>query len=206
MPIDARRPFKMIARALIVAVALAVSAVAGPALASGLVNATFLGGTAIEGYNPVAYFTEGKPVEGSSEHTYAWKGATWRFSSQENRDTFAASPEKFAPQFGGDCAWAVAHGSTASIDPEAWRSRRRQTLPQLFEEHSGPVGPRHPRQHRQGRRQLAEDRRQARQVTTRAGGATTGKDLRMLIKSCRPSDVKSSEITPKSVSWTAGVS
>lgn len=121
MPIDARRPFKMIARALIVAVALAVSAVAGPALASGLVNATFLGGTAIEGYDPVAYFTEGKPVEGSSEHTYAWKGATWRFSSQENRDTFAASPEKFEPQFGGYCAWAVAHGSTASIDPEAWR-------------------------------------------------------------------------------------
>ena len=121
MPTDVRRPLKYLARALIVAVALGVSALAGPALADGLVNATFLGGTAIEGYDPVAYFTEGKPVEGSSAHTYAWKGATWRFSTKENRDAFAAAPEKFAPQYGGYCAWAVAQGYTAGIDPEAWR-------------------------------------------------------------------------------------
>ena len=110
-----------VAMALIVAVTAGLSIWTGPALAGGLINATFLGGTAIEGYDPVTYFTEGKPVEGSSAHTYEWKGATWKFASRENRDSFAASPRKFAPQYGGYCAWAVSQGSTASIDPEAWR-------------------------------------------------------------------------------------
>ena len=191
---------KLVARALVVAVAMGVLAMPGPALAGSLINATFLGGTAIEGHDPVAYFTEGMPVEGSSAHTYQWKGATWKFSTRENRDAFAAAPQKFAPQYGGYCAWAVAQDSTAGIDPEAWAHRRRQALPQLFEEHSGPVGQRHPRQHRQGRRQLAEDRRQSRQIGPARGGDTTiEKDRFMLIKSRRPSDVKSFEITPKSV-------
>ncbi|MEM6355700.1 MAG: YHS domain-containing (seleno)protein, partial [Pseudomonadota bacterium] len=77
-------------------------------------------GTAIDGTDPVAYFTEGKPVEGSSDFTHEWNGATWRFSSAENRDLFAGDPEKYAPQYGGYCAWAVAQGYTASTDPEAW--------------------------------------------------------------------------------------
>ncbi len=121
MPTNVRLPLKILARALVFAVAVGVSTLAGPALAGGLINATFLGGTAIEGHDPVAYFTEGKPVEGSSAHTYQWKGATWKFASRENRDSFAASPRNFAPQYGGYCAWAVAQGSTASIDPDAWR-------------------------------------------------------------------------------------
>ena len=75
---------------------------------------------AIEGTDPVAYFTEGKAVEGSSQFTHAWKGATWRFKDAANRDAFAANPEKYAPQFGGYCAWAVSQGYTAGIDPEAW--------------------------------------------------------------------------------------
>ena len=107
--------------ALIVAVTAGLLILAGPALAGGLINTTFLGDTAIEGYDPVAYFTEGKPIEGSSAHTYQWNGATWKFASRENRDAFAASPRKFAPQYGGYCAWAVAEGSTAGIDPDAWR-------------------------------------------------------------------------------------
>ncbi|MEM8790479.1 MAG: YHS domain-containing (seleno)protein [Pseudomonadota bacterium] len=77
-------------------------------------------GTAIDGTDPVSYFTEGKPVEGSSEHTMDWNGATWRFSSAENLAKFAANPEKFAPQYGGYCAWAVSQGYTASTDPDAW--------------------------------------------------------------------------------------
>ncbi len=76
--------------------------------------------TAIDGTDPVAYFTEGRPVEGSSEFKHDWNGATWRSSSAENRDLFAANPEKYAPQYGGYCAWAVSQGYTASTDPEAW--------------------------------------------------------------------------------------
>ncbi|MDA8019516.1 MAG: YHS domain protein [Thermoanaerobaculia bacterium] len=78
-------------------------------------------GVAIEGYDPVSYFTDGAPVAGQKDLTFAWNGATWRFSSVEHRDLFAAAPERYAPQFGGYCAWAVAHGKTAGIDPEAWK-------------------------------------------------------------------------------------
>ena len=77
-------------------------------------------GTAIDGTDPVAYFTEGRPVEGSADITLEWNGATWRFSSVANRDLFAANPDLYAPQYGGYCAWAVAQGYTASTDPEAW--------------------------------------------------------------------------------------
>lgn len=77
-------------------------------------------GTAIDGTDPVAYFTQGKPVPGTSDHSYDWNGATWRFASAENRELFAADPEKYAPQYGGYCAWAVSQGYTASTDPDAW--------------------------------------------------------------------------------------
>ena len=75
---------------------------------------------AISGADAVAYFKEGKAVEEISEYTNQWKGATWQFKSAENREAFAKSPESYAPQFGGYCAWAVSQGYTASIDPEAW--------------------------------------------------------------------------------------
>lgn len=78
-------------------------------------------GKAIKGYDPVAYFEASKPVKGDSDFTFDWNGATWYFASSENRDTFVASPEKYAPQYGGYCAWAVSRGYTAKIDPEAWR-------------------------------------------------------------------------------------
>jgi YHS domain-containing protein len=78
-------------------------------------------GVAIRGTDPVAYFTEGRPVEGSSDFTADWNGAEWRFASAENRDKFVADPEAFAPQYGGFCAWAVSQGYTASTVPEAWR-------------------------------------------------------------------------------------
>lgn len=76
---------------------------------------------AIKGYDPVAYFSESKPVQGTDEHTYEWKGATWHFANAENLETFTEDPEKYAPQYGGYCAYAVANGYTAKIDPEAWK-------------------------------------------------------------------------------------
>lgn len=58
-------------------------------------------GIALKGYDPVAYFTMGKPVKGENQFGYEWKGARWLFASQEHKDLFMASPEKYAPQYGG---------------------------------------------------------------------------------------------------------
>jgi hypothetical protein len=75
---------------------------------------------AIRGYDPVAYFTEGKPVKGDAGISTVWKEATWHFASTENRDAFAADPDKYAPAYGGYCAYAVANGYTATTEPDAW--------------------------------------------------------------------------------------
>ena len=78
------------------------------------------GGHAIKGYDPVAYFDEGKPVRGSNDFTAMWNGTVWRFKNANNRELFLSDPEKFAPQYGGYCAWAVSQGYIAPIDPDAW--------------------------------------------------------------------------------------
>lgn len=75
---------------------------------------------AIEGYDPVAYFTAGEPRKGRDEFSYQWQDATFKFSSAENLAAFKAAPEKYAPQYGGYCAYAVSEGATASTVPEAW--------------------------------------------------------------------------------------
>lgn len=72
------------------------------------------------GADVVAYFTEGRKVEGSSDHTHVYKGAEWRFASAENRDAFAADPQAYAPQYGGYCAWAIAEGKLAKGDLDFW--------------------------------------------------------------------------------------
>jgi YHS domain-containing protein len=77
-------------------------------------------GVAIRGADPVAYFQQEQFVEGSPEFEYEWMEATWRFASAENRDRFADEPERYAPQYGGYCAWAVSQGQTAPIEPTAW--------------------------------------------------------------------------------------
>ncbi|MEM0965470.1 MAG: YHS domain-containing (seleno)protein [Verrucomicrobiota bacterium] len=84
------------------------------------INETFFGGVAIKGYDPVAYFVDDKPLKGSKEFQTEWNGAKWRFANEENLKAFEEDPEKYAPQFGGYCAWAVSQGYTADIDPEAW--------------------------------------------------------------------------------------
>ena len=78
------------------------------------------GGIAIDGTDPVTYFTEGRPVEGSRELTLEWRGATWRFATAGNRSMFEADPESYAPRYGGWCAYAVSRGYTASTVPQAW--------------------------------------------------------------------------------------
>ncbi len=77
-------------------------------------------GGAISGYDPVAYFTEGKPVQGNSAHILKYNGATWKFSSEQNKQIFKSAPQKYTPQYGGYCAYAVSQGSVAATDPDAW--------------------------------------------------------------------------------------
>lgn len=78
-------------------------------------------GLALRGYDAVAYFREGAPAEGRAEFAHEWNGARWLFKSAENRDAFAREPEAYAPQNGGYCSYAVAHGYTADADPQAWK-------------------------------------------------------------------------------------
>jgi YHS domain-containing protein len=75
---------------------------------------------AIDGYDPVAYFTEGQAVAGKPEFAHAWNGATWHFASADHLAAFQQDPARYAPQFGGYCAYAVAHAYTAKSDPQAW--------------------------------------------------------------------------------------
>jgi hypothetical protein len=85
-----------------------------PEIFTGLVD-----GVGAGGYDAVSYFT-GTPLEGSKEFTAKWKDAEWRFASAANRDAFTASPEKYAPQYGGYCAFALSKGALAKGDPMAW--------------------------------------------------------------------------------------
>jgi len=76
---------------------------------------------AIHGYDPVSYFADGKPVQGYGQYTVTYKNAIYRFSSTDNRDAFRANPERFAPQFGGFCAFGVTKERKFDTDPTAWR-------------------------------------------------------------------------------------
>jgi len=76
---------------------------------------------AIKGYDTVAYFKSGKAVKGSGSFTFRWHDMTWHFSTKENRDLFAASPEQYAPQYDGWCAWAMTESRLAVTDPEVWK-------------------------------------------------------------------------------------
>jgi YHS domain-containing protein len=77
-------------------------------------------GEAIRGYDAVAYFKENKPVKGKNEFTFEWKGAVWKFSSAQNLADFKNDPEKFAPQYGGYCAFGMAENHKATTQPEAF--------------------------------------------------------------------------------------
>ncbi len=77
-------------------------------------------GIALRGYDTVAYFTLSKPVEGKDQFATEWSGATWKFSSQEHLDLFVAEPEKYAPQYGGYCAYGIVQEALVKIEPDLW--------------------------------------------------------------------------------------
>ena len=81
------------------------------------------GGTvrlAAEGYDVVAYFSEGEAVPGSAAHTLDWDGREWRFASEAHRRMFRADPDRYAPAYDGHCAWALSQGRLAQGRPQHW--------------------------------------------------------------------------------------
>lgn len=108
-------------KVLFLAITLFLGLSALPALADTPVNTGTFGNTAIGGYDTVAYFEQGTPVKGDKKIVTEWNGAEWRFSSEENKQLFVANPEKYAPQYGGYCAYALGvTGDLVSTDPQAW--------------------------------------------------------------------------------------
>ncbi|MBO6716799.1 MAG: tat pathway signal sequence domain protein [Rhizobiaceae bacterium] len=109
-----RRNFLFVLAA--VAVMSVTPAIAGkPAVYTGVID-----GVGAGGFDVVAYQTEEAAVPGDETITASHDGITYRFASEANRAAFEADPARYAPQFGGYCAWAVSRGYTAHGDPEAW--------------------------------------------------------------------------------------
>jgi YHS domain-containing protein len=81
---------------------------------------SFGSNVAIGGYDPVAYFNASRPTPGTAAFKTTYQGAEFRFANAANKATFLSNPARYAPQFGGYCAWAVSQGYTAGIDPNAW--------------------------------------------------------------------------------------
>jgi hypothetical protein len=92
-----------------------------PASAGGEIHMGAIPGVAAQGFDVVAYVETGRAQAGSPAFTHAWKGAVWRFASAARRDAFAAAPDRYAPAYGGHCAWAASQGYKASGDPRHWR-------------------------------------------------------------------------------------
>ncbi len=110
-----RRSFLKFAAVAVASAALPLPAFAGKAqVFTGIVD-----GVAVGGFDAVSYFT-GVPIEGKSDIKTDWNGAEWRFATAANKAAFIANPEKYAPQYGGYCAFAVSKGATAKGDPQAW--------------------------------------------------------------------------------------
>ena len=118
-----QRKFVVPVRILASAAAFSAALLAGGAsvLAADPVNTGYFGGVAINGYDTVAYFTEGRPMKGSEEFAYDWLGTPWYFASAKHRDLFISAPENYAPQYGGFCVGEVAfNGTTINLDPDGW--------------------------------------------------------------------------------------
>jgi hypothetical protein len=111
----------MLTRRSLLALAAAFPALGAASLARAAEPMVFQrDGLAIGGTDPVAYVTEGGPVQGDPAYGADWNGARWTFASAANRDAFVADPGRYAPAFGGYCAFAASRGYLAPTIPEAW--------------------------------------------------------------------------------------
>jgi YHS domain-containing protein len=109
-------PIRQLLAICLLSLVIAGAAMAGSPIAA--VNTEH--GLAIKGYDPVAYFTTGKPTLGQAQFSTTHNGVSYRFASAANRDSFVAAPDKFLPQYGGYCAYAIALNTIADIDPDEW--------------------------------------------------------------------------------------
>jgi YHS domain-containing protein len=109
-----------LAAAVVLVAALAPSATAQDASGADRHFNTNSNGVVLHGYDPVSYFSDDGPREGTASISAEWAGVTWHFASEENREDFLADPERYAPAYGGYCSFAVSRGGTADIDPEAY--------------------------------------------------------------------------------------
>lgn len=116
----------MVKRSVHLVAAVAMWLLVIPARAAEPVHTGWFGNVAVGGYDVVAYFTRGEPVEGLAEHSMQWRGVVWRFASEEHLRRFRQDPRRYAPAYGGHCAYAVAQGMTAAGDPEHWTIHRGQ--------------------------------------------------------------------------------
>lgn len=104
-------------KSIFISLALLVSA---NALAADPIETGTFNNKAIYGYDTVAYFTQNKAVKGNKKISTQWRGADWFFSSAEHKAMFVADPEKYAPQYGGYCAYAMSDGRLVGIDEDAF--------------------------------------------------------------------------------------
>ncbi len=104
-------------KTLLPAVALLVAVVATPVFGQDVAHNT----PGLSGYDPVSYFTEGTPQRGSGYHVADYKGVTYAFTSEEHKELFQANPSKYAPAYGGWCAYGVAVGKKFVTDPTVWK-------------------------------------------------------------------------------------
>lgn len=107
----------MLVPVLRISIVIVAALLAGPAAAEAQFQ---VGGVALGGYDPVAYFRKQTAERGSSAYRHRYNGTTWYFASELHRDLFAEDPQRYAPQYGGFCAYAVSRGQLVPVDPHAW--------------------------------------------------------------------------------------
>lgn len=105
---------------------LALMLLSTPIFAADLINVSGASRVAISGYDPVAFFTDGKPVNGSPSITAMHHGATYFFATEEHKRLFTSSPDKYAPQYGGFCAYGVGHDALFPVDINTWQVRNNK--------------------------------------------------------------------------------
>jgi YHS domain-containing protein len=115
-------------KSLLLAIAMTamVALFASTAVAGNLVNVSGASGIAVDGYDPVAFFTDGKPTHGDPGVSSTYKGAKYLFASKAHKAQFDADPERYVPQFGGYCAYGAALGALFPVDVSTWQIRNRK--------------------------------------------------------------------------------
>jgi len=111
-------PLRKSIKRIFMSSSLTLLAAAGGGTPAGMAGADAI---AIKGYDAAAYFKDGKAIKGRPSFSFRWHNMTWHFFSEENRNLFAAAPQKYAPQYDGYCAWALTEARKALTDPEVWK-------------------------------------------------------------------------------------